>query len=162
MANLAARSRFIKKDSMRLFKFLGYSLVLLLISCSNNADVQAEQADTTNTQEIGVVESNTVFKNALSSFYAHLKNGDSSFTSENFEQVGQNILDTTIQGTLTPKQKQDFFSCFIFNSDSSLALDLFSYNYMVRPADDKLSSVRTRYRNWIDRCKNGQAHAHIF
>ncbi len=123
---------------MHLLKLLGYIFVLLLISCSNNADVQAEEKDTANTQQSPDTSPNTAFKNALSSFYIYLETGDTSFNPEDFEQVGQNVLDTTTQSTLSEKQKEDFFNCFIFNSDSSLALDLFSYNYMVRPADDKL------------------------
>ncbi len=116
-----------------------YSVFALLVSCSNNADTTAETFDSTlleMPEEDASVSSQ--FQTSFASLYTYLKTRDSSFSPEQYEFAGKNVLDTSINNPLNKQQVEAFYPCLIFNSDSSLAIDLYSYNYTLKPATGKL------------------------
>ncbi len=123
-------------------RLLLYSAFALLVSCSNNTDTAAETFDSTllemPEEDVPV---NSQFQTYFASLYTHLKTQDSVFSAEQYEPTGKNVLDTSINNPLNKQQVEAFYPCLIFNTDSSLAIDLYSYNYTVKPATGKLEEV---------------------
>lgn len=121
--------------NMLVKKLFLFSTVALYFSCSNNADTTAEPFDTTllelPSEEVAATPE---FQTSFASVYAYLKTQDSSFASSNFELSGNSKLDTSIKNPIKVEQLQAFYPCFIFNADSSMAIDLYSYNYTITPA----------------------------
>lgn len=116
-------------------KLLLFSTVAFYISCSNNADTTAEPFDTTLLElPSEEVAATPAFQSSFASVYAYLKTQDSSFASTKFELSGNNNLDTSIKNPIKVDQLKAFYPCFIFNTDSSMAIDLYSYNYTITPA----------------------------
>ncbi len=124
---------------MTIKKLFLYSTVALFISCSNNADTTAEPFDSTLLEMPSEEVSTTPeFQNSFSALYAYLKTQDPAFTPEQYELTGKNVLDTSISNPLNKQQVDAFYPCLIFNTDSSLAIDLYSYNFTVKSATGKL------------------------
>lgn len=120
----------------KLLFLLGFAL--FLAACNNSNDNTAD-ADTTAAKvedEPEVDAETALLQNNLPQLFAYLRNSDSSFLPEQFDMTGTRDLDTSVTTPVTEKQMEMFRTCLVFSPDSSQALDLFSYNYVLVPTRD--------------------------
>jgi hypothetical protein len=120
----------------KLLFLLGFAL--FLAACNNSNDNTAD-ADTTAAQggeEPEVDAETALLQNNLPQLFAYLRNSDSSFLAEQFDMTGTRALDTSVTTPVTEKQMEMFRTCLVFSPDSSQAIDLFSYNYVLVPGRD--------------------------
>lgn len=99
---------------------------LFFASCSNEA-AKPEEANPEVMEE--KEEANQVATMAPD-FFNYLSTQDTTFSTEKFEDAGSSPMDSTRPFPVDRKQLQPFTPYFIYNGDSSLAIDRFSYNYV--------------------------------
>jgi hypothetical protein len=100
--------------------------LFLLCSCSNEAD----KPEVETTEPTGQVEETNELQQAFPEFFTYLDHLDTSFSVSRFVQSESVPLDTMHAFPLDKKQLQPFSAYFIYNADSSLAIDLYSYNHV--------------------------------
>jgi hypothetical protein len=103
----------------------------VLASCTN--DNNKPQSEGPLTEEPLVDEEMEMLRNSFPQLFAYFGNSDTSFASELFSMTGNQQLDTTVVTAVSEKQTEQFRSCLVFSPDSSQAVDLFSYNYVLVP-----------------------------
>lgn len=114
-------------------------LALSLVACNNNSDntANADSLTTGGEDEPEEVDAETaLLQNNLPQLFAYLRNSDSTFIPQQFDMTGTRDLDTSVTTPVTEKQMEMFRTCLVFNPDSTMALDLFSYNYVLVPTRD--------------------------
>lgn len=122
----------------KLLFLLGFALFLAACNNSNN---NTANADTTAARgedepEAEVDAETALLQNNMPQLFAYLRNSDSSFSPQQFDMTGTRDLDTSVTTPVTEKQMEMFRTCLVFSPDSSQALDLFSYNYVLVPTRD--------------------------
>lgn len=99
---------------------------LLLTSCSNDAGKPEEETTETPEQSTVVNELEGVFPQ----FFNFLSQQDASFSTSRFDSSVNAPLDSMQAYPIDKKRLQPFSDYLIYNADSSLAIDLYSYNYV--------------------------------
>ncbi len=119
-----------------------FTLSLLLVACTNEADVNEQSEDST-LQGIEVSGNEaagsfqTVFPE-LSNFYDQ---SDNSFEYTQFNNEGtRNSMDSVKEYAIVKEQLKPYAYLLIYNNDSSQAIDLYSYNY--------IETKKGNNRNW--------------
>jgi hypothetical protein len=107
--------------------WLAAFFLLLLGSCSNDAGKAEVETKETPEQSIETNE----LENAFPQFFNYLAQQDTSFSVSRFDSSISTPLDSTKAFPLDKKQFQPFSAYLIYNNDSSLAIDLYSYNYVL-------------------------------
>jgi hypothetical protein len=113
-------------------KYFGVVLSLgLLVACngSDNAVTTIDQVQDT-LQEAIVDDEVAVAKQSFPQLFHYLKKQDSTFSEDSFLVAGENKAEPLPPAPLDSARLKPFEKYFIYNSDSSLALDLYSYNYI--------------------------------
>jgi hypothetical protein len=100
--------------------------LFLFSACSNEAS-KPEEAQTIEPTE--QTESSEL-QNSFPQFFSYLSNQDTSFSIEKFEQNEGMPMDSIKSFPVDKKQLQPFSDYLIYNNDSSLAIDLYSYNFV--------------------------------
>ena len=120
-----------------------YVLILtLLISCKNSSNENAISTIDTGQQinRSAVAKIDKLFPELIQYF----KSNDSTYHSELFEPSVPGQLDTSMKWYATEqKDIQPFYSYFIFNPDSSYAIDMYSYNILLYTKNGKTIAEAT-------------------
>ncbi len=103
-------------------------MTLCLAACSNNADAPATDVTTTTPPPDS---SEAVAANAFPQLYAYLEQQDATFSADSFTLTGESELPKEPAQPLDEARLQPFKPFLIYNADSSRALDMYSYNYVV-------------------------------
>jgi hypothetical protein len=106
--------------------WMGAFGIFLLCSCSNDAGKSEVETQTSIEQP----EETNELQNAFPKFFNYLSQQDSSFSVSKFDSSSGTPLDSTQAFPLNKKKLQPFSDYLIYNTDSSLAIDLYSYNYV--------------------------------
>lgn len=132
MASRAVRCRFTKRNSMRKY-IMPVLLAGWLAACTDRntsavniiEDVQDTLQEATVDAEVNVV------KQSFPQLFGYLKKQDATFSEDSFLIAGESKVETVPPVPIDEARLKPFQKHFIYNSDSSLALDLYSYNYIV-------------------------------
>lgn len=137
MARLAAMFLSTKRNKMKKLT-LAIGFVFLLAACNNSAD-NSSTIDTVQTDsEQEEMEEATHLQESFPDLYAFLKKQDTSLDVAKFDDAGVDSLHTLPAVAIDEKIKT-FSPYFIYNADQSLAIDLYSYNYIQREKEGKRS-----------------------
>ena len=69
-------------------------------------------------------------KQSFPQLFQYLRQQDSTFSEDSFSIAGENKVEAVAAMPVDSARLKPFQKYFIYNSDSSLALDLYSYNYI--------------------------------
>jgi hypothetical protein len=120
-------------------KFIPFLLAMVILACNNNRSSGEEDKDTIEEVEEPYVdpvkqEIDLAFPEAYQFFSAQ----DSSFNAMKFHQMSSRIMNSAglkISDAITP-----YYPLFIYNADSSYAIDLYSYNVILRKRNGKITT----------------------
>lgn len=108
-------------------------LVAGLWSCTDSADTgntTSEEVTTTPGTEAGELDWK---ENAFPDVLRALESGDSTFTLDSFASEGGAPIDNSVKAyPMEGERLVPFQSVFVYNGDSTRAIDLFSYNFMAQ------------------------------
>lgn len=104
---------------------------LLLAACNNNntSEPVADEGTAAPTEEVN--SEVTRLQHTFPDLFAYMAAQDSSFAPQQFQPGSQNKIETLPPLQFEPAQIKPFEPFLIFNSDSSRAIDLYSYNYII-------------------------------
>ena len=105
---------------------IGFVFLIGLLSCSNSAKEETRPGADSTTPEI-VNEDMGVIAEAFPEVYHFFSVSDSSFTPDKFIEVSKDSIRNSPESAVGPILKA-YYPYFIFNTDSSFAIDLYSYN----------------------------------
>lgn len=112
-------------------KQLGLALISVLLAACNNTDNVVKTGKEQDTLEEAVVDSElAAVKQSFPQLFQYLKKQDSTFSEDSFLLAGENKVESIPPAPIDSARLKPFQKYFIYNSDSSLALDLYSYNYI--------------------------------
>lgn len=126
-----------------MIRFLSLAVLLLMMACNNAAEKKTEAEDTAQIEDEVLVEEAPEIENAKVSFqqlFSFLQAKDSSFNADQFQL---SIVDSM---QLMPAQPIDetslkpYYPYLVYNSDSSKAIDLHSYNTILVEKNGKVLS----------------------
>jgi hypothetical protein len=120
-------------------KFIPFLLAMAFLACNSNSSSGKEDKDTIEEVEELYVdpvmqEINSAFPDAYQFFSAQ----DSSFNPTKFHQVSSRI--TNGSGLKLSDATSAYYPLFIYNTDSSYAIDLYSYNVILRKRNGKITA----------------------
>lgn len=121
--------------------FLAWA-ILLLVACSNNADNGSAHSEIADTSAAGTVaEEGTAgqVRTAFPALFQYLSGQDRSFSPDSFVAYGESRIEAHPAVAVDTAALRPFEKLLIYDRDSSLAIDLFSYNYMVVQRGGKAS-----------------------
>ncbi len=117
---------------MRIF-FIPVLCVALLAACNNSGTsavkIVDEMQDTL--QEAAADAEVNVVKRSFPNLFDYLKKEDTTFSEDRFSIAGESKMETVPPTPADEARLQPFKKYFIYNRDSSAAVDLYSYNYIV-------------------------------
>ena len=107
-------------------------LLITAFACTNNVDSTAKVLKENATPEISSEPTPNRALEPLSGFFTFFQNNDSSFSPDYFQEFsGAVLLDTLAAATVDENHLEQYKPWFIFNTDSSLAIDPYSHNHVV-------------------------------
>lgn len=125
---------------LRALLFAGSTL--LILSCNNAADPSEGAGDTAVQEEVVIEEEAPVVQpDAFPEVFAFLSRSDSSFTPARFVTGETAAIDSMAPAPLTD-DFQPYLPYLIYNPDSSRAIDLYSYNYLLMKKDSTVKAVQ--------------------
>lgn len=108
--------------------------LLFFLACTNNADKQATPADSaTNVVITDEIPEEDELEPATQVFSSL----DSNFNTESFYESGADSVRFTQLSKIDSGSLREFVPYLIFNADSSLAIDPYSYNYIIQQRNGK-------------------------
>jgi hypothetical protein len=108
--------------------------LLLLAACSNEADQQASPTDSAGTT---VITDELPEDEELASVTQVFTSLDSTFNAGSFYEAGADSVQFSQLSQIDSGSLQEFVPYLIFNADSSLAIDPYSYNYIIQQRNGK-------------------------
>lgn len=121
--------------------FLLAGSALLILSCNNGADTPEGESDSAAEEIVIEEEAPVVEPDAFPEVFSFLGRSDSSFTPARFVTGETTPIDSTAAAPLTPAF-DPYLPYLIYNKDSSTALDLYSYNYLLMKKDSVVKAVQ--------------------
>src|SRR5215217_1777480 len=101
-----------------------------LLACNNTDNVVNVVNSEQDTLQEAVVDNEVAeVKRSFPQLFQYLKKQDSTFSEDSFLLSGENKVETVPPAPIDSAKLKPFHKYLIYNSDSSLALDLYSYNY---------------------------------
>lgn len=110
----------------------------LLAACNDagkTVDTISEVQDTL--QEAVVDAEVTMVQQSFPQLFSYLKKQDTTFSEEHFLLSGESEVETVPSTPIDEARLQPFQKYLIYNNDSSLALDLYSYSYIITNSGGK-------------------------
>jgi hypothetical protein len=101
-----------------------------LWACNNNAITKGEETDTI-AEAPDFTADETMVREAFPEFYGKLKAQDASFNPNRFQESEGGTTEPVPGRFFPPEELEPFLPYLVYNSDSSQAIDLVSYNYML-------------------------------
>jgi len=114
-------------------KIWSLALAALLLAACNNSNNTTEAATAETTTELEADENAHVAKleRSFENLFAYLEQQDSSFAPAQFAPGFVGKIDSLPAVAYEPARIQPFEPFLIYNSDSTKAIDLYSYNYII-------------------------------
>lgn len=116
-----------------------YSILLacaLVVAACNNSDSVAKNVTNTDTlQEVVVDDEIAVVRQSFPQLFQYLKQQDNTFSEDSFSLSGEDVVEPIDPTPIDSTHLKPFQKYLIYNRDSSLAIDLYSYNYLVTNQD---------------------------
>jgi hypothetical protein len=112
-----------------MIKFFALAFLLFIISCNNKPEAETEEQGEI-TEEADTVYY-TDFQTIFPELTQYMINRDSSFSPERFANGDIVELDSFTPHAVDKKFMDQYGEYLFYNADSSLALDLVSYNFIV-------------------------------
>jgi hypothetical protein len=110
--------------------FFALWAALLLTACGNNAAPKGEETDTVAAE---AEETEAAWaKSAFPELYTHLKTQDASFNPALFQETEGGTTTPVPARFFAPEELEPFRPYLVYNKDSSKAIDLVSYNYIIK------------------------------
>src|SRR3954471_14780911 len=101
--------------------------VMAFFSCNNSVKEEGNtNADSTSSEVVN--EDIGAIADAFPEIYHFISERDSSFSVDKFVEVSKDSMTTEQESAIGPMLKA-YYPYFIFNTDSSFAIDLYSYNF---------------------------------
>ena len=109
------------------------SSLVLLMACNNDnnagKEITTTEADTL--QQTEAAPEVTYLQQSFPDLFAYMQAQDPAFAAQHFEQGSEVKMDALPAVALEPEQLKLFEPFLIYNSDSTKAIDLYSYNYII-------------------------------
>lgn len=102
--------------------------ILFFASCNNSADTKTNNGDTS---AVETEETTFSVNEEFPRLFTYLQSQDSSFSVDKFEGGEMDTKDSLSRVKIDTAQLRPFRPYLIYNSDSSKAIDLVSYNYVL-------------------------------
>jgi len=119
---------------IKYFSLLAF--ILLFVACNNDASPDnGAGKDSSEIEEPYVDPSTQQIISAFPEAYQFFSSKDSSFNASRFEQASTAVSD--FPSLKLSDQEEKFYPYFIFNSDSTYAIDLYSYNFLLEKRNGK-------------------------
>ncbi len=112
----------------RIVKLSVIGSILLFASCNNSADTETNNGDTS---AVETEETTFSVNEEFPGLFTYLQSQDSSFSVDKFEGGEMDTKDSLSRMKIDTAQLRPFRPYLIYNSDSSKAIDLVSYNYVL-------------------------------
>jgi hypothetical protein len=122
----------------KLLVFVMTAVVLAACSNDNNTESQAPE-DSETYQEEATDNQAALVQQSFPELFAYIDRQDSSFTPDQFSLNGENTIDSLPAAALEKDQLQPYKDMLVYSPDSTLAVDLFSYNYIITQRNGKSS-----------------------
>jgi len=116
------------------------ALILFLMACNNTAENKSETEDTIQSEEEEATSERPEIQQIQISFlqmFSFYEANDSSFSASNFEAAQLDTMNLLPAHPVNEKDLKPFYPYFIYNSDSTKAIDLYSYNIMLKESGGK-------------------------
>lgn len=109
-------------------KLIPFIFCAVLVACNNNASKNQQNEDTVDVEETYVEPVPQEIVSAFPAAYQFFSERDSSFSASKFSEA---TTDTAVNNALPLSESlKPFYPYFIYNPDSSYAVDLYSYNIL--------------------------------
>ncbi len=120
-------------------KLLGFvTAMVVFAACNNESQTNNEEPkDSIVYQEEPIQNQVVLIQQSFPDLFAYIDQQDSSFTADRFSLYGENKIDSLPAIRLENNQLQPFRDMLVYSPDSSLAVDLFSYNYVITNRNGK-------------------------
>lgn len=108
---------------------------LFFASCNNSSDTQNQKEDASAVEE--VEETGFTVDREFPQLTAYLQSQDSSFSADKFEGGEMEIKDSLAPTKIDTGHLAPYKPYLVYNSDSSRAIDLVSYSYVISKKNGK-------------------------
>ncbi|OLY90934.1 hypothetical protein SAMN05444008_1178 [Cnuella takakiae] len=124
---------------MKLTRLFAIAAIGLCTSCTNNADTESATTDTAAAQPEADLSQLTpearMVQTAFPNMYMFLEGQDPSFDPANFQETEGGYGEPLPPRFFAPEELEQFKPYLIYNTDSTKAIDLVSYNYIIDKKD---------------------------
>src|SRR4051812_21731042 len=103
--------------------------VVAFSSCNNDGNKEQKSSGKDSSSPEVVNEDMGTIADAFPDIYHFFSASDSSFSPEKFIEASRDSIGNEQESAVGPVI-QEYFPYFIFNTDSSFAIDLYSYNFL--------------------------------
>jgi hypothetical protein len=118
---------------------LPFVIIMTLTACSNEASDEQNDIDTSleTATDTVTAEQNVFLIASFPELFFFYAKQDSTFSTDGFHTSVVGPLDTLAASAIDDKQLKPYYPYLIFSSDSSQAIDLYSYNYVLVKKEGK-------------------------
>lgn len=124
---------------MKLTRLIAIAAFGMCTACTNNADTAAAKTDTAAAQpetDLSQLSPEArLVQTAFPNMYMFLEGQDPSFDPANFEETEGGYGEPLPPRFFAPEELEQFKPYLIYNTDSTRAIDLVSYNYIIDKKD---------------------------
>jgi hypothetical protein len=115
-------------------KFIPFLLAMAIVACNSSSD--KEDKETIEEQEVPYVDPmKQEISSAFPTIYQFFSTEDSSFDASKFQQMSSEVVSSP--DLKLSDRIQSYSPLFVYNADSSFAIDLYSYNVILRKRNGK-------------------------
>lgn len=119
-------------------RFSTMLLVTTLAACTNNAGSGETEEDSSVTEtETPAPALSQQLSAAFPSLFRYFREQDNRFSPEKFEEATTRPIDTTAAQPVEEDQLAPYYPYLVYNGDSTYAIDLYSYNYVITTRNNK-------------------------
>ncbi|MBO9684367.1 MAG: hypothetical protein J7502_17160, partial [Flavisolibacter sp.] len=117
-------------------KFIPFLLAIAIVACNSSSD--KEDKETIEEEEVPYVDPvKQEINSAFPATYQFFSTEDSSFDASKFQQMSSEVANSP--DLKLSDRIQSYSPLFVYNADSSFAIDLYSYNVILRKRNGKIT-----------------------
>lgn len=109
---------------------LVFSFAALLLACNSNTE-QKENENVVQTENEAAPETQTMVQTSFPGYFAFISSQDANFSKDSFDLAEEGKIENMPATPINHAQLDPFKKYLVYNSDSTLAIDLYSYNYIL-------------------------------